>query len=168
MDRIPVLFNTETLPPAWHTGGEGEKLSEGGESLSSGGFFRFFFDSDDDAKRRRVFRTAFWALQATTLLGALITALAAPWLGEQVFTTPGAGTSIVLGVALGVYVTVNYELTIALFASGGLSATLPKQFWDEVTLEVSPTIAAVSTCLFAFVGALIALAEWLRRRSANR
>jgi putative spermidine/putrescine transport system permease protein len=60
------------------------------------------------------------------------------------------------------------ELTIALFASGGLSATLPKQFWDEVTLEVSPTIAAVSTCLFAFVGALIALAEWLRRRGANR
>ena len=58
------------------------------------------------------------------------------------------------------------ELTIALFASGGLSATLPKQFWDEVTLEVSPTVAAVSTCLFAFVGALIALAEWLRRRSA--
>jgi putative spermidine/putrescine transport system permease protein len=58
------------------------------------------------------------------------------------------------------------ELTIALFASGGLSATLPKQFWDEVTLEVSPTIAAVSTCLFAFVGALIALAEWLRRRGA--
>ena len=60
------------------------------------------------------------------------------------------------------------ELTIALFASGGLSATLPKQFWDEVTLEVSPTIAAVSTCLFAFVGVLIALAEWLRRRGANR
>jgi putative spermidine/putrescine transport system permease protein len=60
------------------------------------------------------------------------------------------------------------ELTIALFASGGLSATLPKQFWDEVTLEVSPTIAAVSTCLFAFVGILIALAEWLRRRGANR
>jgi putative spermidine/putrescine transport system permease protein len=60
------------------------------------------------------------------------------------------------------------ELTIALFASGGLSATLPKQFWDEVTLEVSPTIAAVSTCLFVFVAALIAAAEWLRRRGANR
>lgn len=60
------------------------------------------------------------------------------------------------------------ELTIALFASGGLTATLPKQFWDEVTLEVSPTIAAVSTCLFVFVSLLIALAEWLRRRSANR
>ena len=58
------------------------------------------------------------------------------------------------------------ELTIALFASGGLSATLPKQFWDEVTLQVSPTIAAVSTCLFLFIAALIFTAERLRRRAA--
>lgn len=58
------------------------------------------------------------------------------------------------------------ELTIALFASGGLSATLPKQFWDEVTLQVSPAIAAVSTCLFLFTAALIVLAERLRRRAA--
>lgn len=56
------------------------------------------------------------------------------------------------------------ELTIALFATGGLSATLPKQFWDEVTLQISPTIAVVSTCLFVFVGVLIVLAERLRRR----
>jgi len=27
---------------------------------------------------------------------------------------------------------------------------LPKQFWDEVTLQVSPVIAAVSTLLFVF------------------
>ena len=59
------------------------------------------------------------------------------------------------------------ELTIALFASGGLSATLPKQFWDEVTLQVSPVIAAVSTCLFLFVAALIFVAESLRRRAAR-
>lgn len=59
------------------------------------------------------------------------------------------------------------ELTISLFASGGLSATLPKQFWDEVTLQISPVIAAVSTCLFAFVGLLITFAEWLRRRAAS-
>ena len=78
-------------------------------------FFRFFFDSDDDAARRRVFRTAFWALQGTTLVWALLTAVASPWLGEQVFTTPGAGPDLVLAVAFGVYVTVNYELTIALF-----------------------------------------------------
>jgi putative spermidine/putrescine transport system permease protein len=53
-----------------------------------------------------------------------------------------------------------------LFASGGLTSTLPKQFWDEVTLQISPVIAAVSTCLFVFVAVLITLAEWLRRRSA--
>ncbi|CAJ96612.1 ABC-type spermidine/putrescine transport system, permease component II [Cupriavidus necator] len=60
------------------------------------------------------------------------------------------------------------ELTIALFASGGLSATLPKQFWDEVTLQLSPVIAAVSTCLFVFVTLLITCAERLRRKSAGR
>lgn len=60
------------------------------------------------------------------------------------------------------------ELTIALFASGGLSATLPKQFWDEVTLQLSPVIAAVSTCLFVFVTLLITCAERLRRKSAER
>lgn len=57
------------------------------------------------------------------------------------------------------------ELTIALFASGGLNATLPKQFWDEVTLQISPVIASVSTCLFIFIAALIWLADRLRRRS---
>ena len=60
------------------------------------------------------------------------------------------------------------ELTIALFSSGGLSATLPKQFWDEVTLQVSPGIAAVSTCRFLFIAALIFVAELLRRRAAAR
>jgi len=60
------------------------------------------------------------------------------------------------------------ELTIALFATGGLNATLPKQFWDEVTLQVSPVIAAVSTCLFIFMGGLIFVAEHLRRRAAAR
>jgi putative spermidine/putrescine transport system permease protein len=60
------------------------------------------------------------------------------------------------------------ELTIALFSSGGLSATLPKQFWDEVTLQVSPVIAAVSTCLFVFIAVLIFVAELLRRRAAAR
>ncbi|CAO3425486.1 ABC transporter permease subunit [Azospirillum endophyticum] len=57
------------------------------------------------------------------------------------------------------------ELTISLFSSGGLSATLPKQFWDEVTLQVSPVIAAVSTGLLLFVAALIWVADRLRRRS---
>jgi len=60
------------------------------------------------------------------------------------------------------------ELTIALFSSGGLNATLPKQFWDEVTLQVSPVIAAVSTCLLIFIAILIFTADALRRRSMAR
>ncbi len=56
------------------------------------------------------------------------------------------------------------ELTIALFTSGGLSTTLPKQFWDETTMQISPTIAAVSTVLLVFVTILISVAERLRRR----
>lgn len=58
------------------------------------------------------------------------------------------------------------ELTIALFSSGGLNATLPKQFWDEVTLQVSPVIAAVSTCLLLFISVLIFIADKLRQRAA--
>ena len=60
------------------------------------------------------------------------------------------------------------ELTISLFASGGLNSTLPKQFWDEVTLQLSPVIAAVSTCLFVFIAALIWVADRLRRASLAR
>jgi O-antigen/teichoic acid export membrane protein len=63
-------------------------------------FFRFFFDYEDPERRRRVFQTAFWTLQVTTLVWALITE---------------AGQDLVLMIALGVYVTVNYELTSALF-----------------------------------------------------
>jgi putative spermidine/putrescine transport system permease protein len=40
---------------------------------------------------------------------------------------------------------------------------LPKQFWDEVVLQISPVIAAVSTCLFVFIAALIWVADRLRR-----
>ena len=60
------------------------------------------------------------------------------------------------------------ELTIALFATGGMTSTLPKQFWDEVTLQISPVIAAVSTCLFVFIAALIWIADRLRRVSLSR
>jgi putative spermidine/putrescine transport system permease protein len=60
------------------------------------------------------------------------------------------------------------ELTIALFATGGMNATLPKQFWDEVTLQVSPVIAAVSTCLFLFITALIWTADRLQQSSRSR
>lgn len=57
------------------------------------------------------------------------------------------------------------ELTIAIFVGGGLTATLPKQTWDEVTLSVTPTLAAASVVVFATVFTLFGLAELTRRPS---
>jgi putative spermidine/putrescine transport system permease protein len=59
------------------------------------------------------------------------------------------------------------ELTIALFTTGGLSATLPKQMWDDAVLKVSPLLAAVSTVLLVFISLMIVIAELLRRRSVR-
>ena len=96
--------------------------------------------------------------------------LAAQSLGARPLATLWHVTFPILGAGmmssfLFAFATSFDELTIALFSSGGLNATLPKQLWDEVTLQVSPVIAAVSTCLFLFIAALIWIAEWLRRRS---
>lgn len=98
---------------------------------------------------------------------------AAQSLGARPFATLRYVTFPILGAGmlssfLFAFATSFDELTIALFATGGLNATLPKQFWDEVTLQVSPAIAAVSTCLFVFMGLLIFIAERLRRRAAAR
>jgi len=89
---------------------------------------------------------------------------AGSWATLRYVTFPILGAGL-MSAFLFAFATSFDELTIALFASGGLNATLPKQFWDEVTLQVSPVIAAVSTCLFIFIAVLIWLADRLRRHS---
>jgi putative spermidine/putrescine transport system permease protein len=59
------------------------------------------------------------------------------------------------------------DLTLALFVTGGLRATVPKLMWDDAILKVSPALAAVSTLMLIFVSMMILAAEWLRRRSAR-
>jgi putative spermidine/putrescine transport system permease protein len=66
------------------------------------------------------------------------------------------------------FITSLDELTIALFVSGGVATTLPKQMWDDALLKVNPTLAAVSTLLLVFVTVMILVAEFLRRRAAAR
>jgi ABC-type spermidine/putrescine transport system permease subunit I len=63
------------------------------------------------------------------------------------------------------FITSFDELTIALFTTGGLTTTLPKQMWDDALLRVTPTLAAASTVLLVLVTILILCAERLRRRS---
>lgn len=98
--------------------------------------------------------------QAAQSLGAR------PWQTMRYVTFPILGAGL-LSSFLFAFVTSFDELTIALFVTGGLDSTLPKQFWDEVILSVSPTIAAVSSLLFVFIAVVIMAADRLRRRSAD-
>lgn len=63
------------------------------------------------------------------------------------------------------FVTSFDELTIALFISAGVASTLPKQMWDDAILQVSPTLAAISTLLLIFVTIVILLADYFQRSS---
>jgi ABC-type spermidine/putrescine transport system permease subunit II len=65
------------------------------------------------------------------------------------------------------FITSFDELTIALFVTGGLATTLPKQMWDEALFKVTPTLAAVSAILLVFVTVTIVLAEYFRRRAVR-
>jgi putative spermidine/putrescine transport system permease protein len=56
------------------------------------------------------------------------------------------------------------ELTVALFIGGGLKSTLPRQMWDDIQLQVSPTLAAASVVVLAIVICLFLAAEYLRPR----
>lgn len=55
------------------------------------------------------------------------------------------------------------ELTIAIFVSGGLKTTLPKQMWDDMLLAANPTLAAVSFVLVAAITLLVLLLSVTRR-----
>lgn len=43
------------------------------------------------------------------------------------------------------------ESTVALFIGGGLKTTLPKQMWDDILLQITPTLAAASTAVLLIV-----------------
>src|SRR5438552_18186428 len=94
-------------------------------------------------------------------------------LGARPFDTLRHVTFPILGAGmmssfLFAFATSFDELTIALFATGGLNATLPKQFWDEVTLQSLPVTPPVSTSLLRFMATLIFVSACLRRRAAAR
>jgi ABC-type spermidine/putrescine transport system permease subunit II len=61
------------------------------------------------------------------------------------------------------FITSFDELTIAIFISGGIKTTLPKQMWDDMILQLNPTLAAVSVVVFVIVTVLLLLAERFRR-----
>lgn len=56
------------------------------------------------------------------------------------------------------------DLTIAIFVSGGIKTTLPKQMWDDIQLALTPTLAAASTTLVLIVTVVVFLSSYLQRR----
>ncbi len=57
------------------------------------------------------------------------------------------------------------ELTIALFVTGGLTTTLPKQMWDDAINVATPSLAALSTLLLIFVAIMTLIGQRLQSRS---
>jgi putative spermidine/putrescine transport system permease protein len=74
----------------------------------------------------------------------------------------------VLAGFLFAFITSFDELTVALFITGGSTSTLPRQMWNDLLLQVNPTLAAASTVILVLVTLLILTAEHLRRRAAGR
>lgn len=66
------------------------------------------------------------------------------------------------------FITSFDELTISLFITGGSTSTLPRQMWNDLLLQVNPTLAAVSTVVLVFVTVFIVVAETARRRTVAR
>ncbi|AOO85076.1 ABC transporter permease subunit [Bosea vaviloviae] len=60
------------------------------------------------------------------------------------------------------FITSFDELSIAIFVSGGVKTTLPKQMWDDMILQLNPTLAAVSVVVFIVVTLMLLVAERFR------
>ena len=99
--------------------------------------------------------------QAAGTLGAK------PWQAIRRITIPLIRPGLI-SAFLFAFVTSFDELTVALFVTGGLSATLPKQMWDDALLKVSPILAAVSTVILVTVTIAVFVGEFFRRQTVQR
>ena len=59
------------------------------------------------------------------------------------------------------------ELVIAIFISGIHAVTLPKRMWDNIRLEIDPTIAAVASMLIVLSIFMMVTIELLRKRARD-
>jgi putative spermidine/putrescine transport system permease protein len=89
---------------------------------------------------------------------------ATPWRTFWQVTLPIIRPGVLAG-ALFAFISSFDELIVALFISGTTAVTLPRKMWQSIRFEIDPTIAAVSTILIAFTGALFLATELFRRRS---
>lgn len=74
----------------------------------------------------------------------------------------------VISAGLFAFVTSFDELTIAIFISGGLKSTLPKQMWDDMFLQLNPTLAAVSVVVLLIVTLILFAAQKLQTQKHRK
>lgn len=98
------------------------------------------------------------------LLHAALSLGATPLQAFRRVTLPLILPGVVSG-ALFAFATSFDEIVVTLFLAGPQQRTLPLQMFDGVREQISPTITAAATLLFLVSVALVAVVEWLRRRS---
>ena len=92
-------------------------------------------------------------------------------LGETPFNTffritlPVIAPGVISG-ALFAFATSFDEVVVTLFLAGADQSTLPRQMFNGIRENISPTIAAVATLLILFTTSLLLALEWLRGRKA--
>ncbi|MFJ2991089.1 ABC transporter permease subunit [Pandoraea sp. NPDC087047] len=95
---------------------------------------------------------------------------AAKMLGASAFTRIRTVLLPLLAASLGsaflfAFIVSFDDLTIAIFVSGGINTTLPKQMWDDIQLAVTPTLAAVATSLVFLMVFVVWLSSIFKRKS---
>jgi len=98
------------------------------------------------------------------LLRAALSLGATPFQAFRRITLPLILPGVVSG-AIFAFATSFDEIVVTLFIAGPHQRTLPLQMFDGVREQISPTITAAATLLFLVSVALVAVVEWLRRRS---
>jgi len=81
-------------------------------------------------------------------------------------TLPSIRNGLVAGFVIG-FLTSFEELTVALFIGGGIKTTLPKQLWDDILLQVNPTLAAASTVMLVVVTLLFLVLQHVHPRGKS-
>ena len=78
-------------------------------------------------------------------------------------TLPVIAPGVISG-ALFAFATSFDEVVVALFLAGPEQLTLPRQMFNGIRENITPTIAAVATLLILFTTSLLLALEWLRGR----
>ena len=78
-------------------------------------------------------------------------------------TLPVIAPGVISG-ALFAFATSFDEVVVALFLAGPEQLTLPRQMFNGIRENISPTIAAVATLLIIFTTCLMLVLEWIRGR----